>query len=41
MWKGVLFWGYLSPPGGNRQNEGMYVKYMLLFLFLATHKLSK
>ena len=41
MLKGVLFLGYISLPGGNRQNEGMYVKYMPLFLFLATHKFSK
>ena len=41
MWKGVLFLGYLSPPGGNRQNEGMYVKYMPLFQFLATQEFSK
>ena len=39
--KGCYFGGIYPPPGGNRQNEGMYVKYMPLFLFLATHKFSK
>ena len=39
--KGCYFGGIYPPRGGNRQNEGMYVKYMPLFLFLATHKFSK
>ena len=37
----MFFFGYPYPPDGNMQQQGVYLKYMPLFAFLATHKISK
>ena len=37
----VFFFWYPYPPGENMQKQGVYLKYMPLFAFLATHKFLK